>query len=203
MAGSRGVGGAHRADHEVAPAVVLDDPRLGHRRGDIDHGRHDGLGHAPGDRRRVLDAVLQAEDERAGAEMRRHRVGHRFGVGRLDAEQHQVGALHRRELDARRDGHDLDPIGAFEAQARALDRLDVRGTADQGDGMAGLGERGAEEAADGAGTDDRDTMQGDVHSDHFRAGRTLGNPCFTERRDASLRRWAMSLGLFIAVRRGP
>ena len=65
--------------------------------------------------------------------------------------------------------------------------------------MAGLGERGAEEAADGAGADDRDTMQGGVHPDHFRAGRTLGNPCFTERRDRGV---AAPGYVFRAIRRG-
>jgi hypothetical protein len=34
--------------------------------------------------------------------------------------------LHRRQLDACRDRHDLDPVGPLEAQARPLDRLDVR-----------------------------------------------------------------------------
>jgi hypothetical protein len=68
--------------------------------------------------------------------------------------------------------------------------------------MAGLGERGAEEAADGACADDRDTMQRSVHRADFRPRRTLGNPCFTERPPVSRQR-AMSFGLFIVVRRDP
>jgi hypothetical protein len=77
-----GIGGAPRPDHEVAAAVVADDAGLGHRRGDVDDRRHDERAHVPGDRRRVLDAVLQAEDERAVGQVRRHRRGDGVGVGR-------------------------------------------------------------------------------------------------------------------------
>ena len=139
--------------------MVLDQARLGHRGGHVDHRRHDRLAHVARDRRRVLDAVLQAEDQRAVVEMRRHLARHRVGVGRLDAEQHQVGAAHRCEVDARRDADRLDAAGHVEAQAVAFDGLHVRSAPDQRDAMAGAREHGAEEAADGAGADDGNRVE--------------------------------------------
>ena len=91
-----------RADDEIAAAVVRDEARLGHRGGHVDDRRNDRLAHVARDRRRVLDAVLQAEDERAVGEVRRHLARDGLGVGRLDAEEDEVGAAHRADVGARR-----------------------------------------------------------------------------------------------------
>ena len=45
--------------------------------------------------------------------------------------------------------------------------------------MAGLGEHGAEEAADGAGADDRDTMQGVSHRSILNSRHAGRNASFT------------------------
>ena len=118
-----------RADDEIAAAVVGDEARLGHRRGDVDDRGNDRLAHVARDRRRVLDAVLQAQDERAVGEVRRHLARDALGVGRLDAEEDEVGAANRADVGARGGADRLDAAGHLQAQPVALDRLTCAGRA--------------------------------------------------------------------------
>ena len=118
--------GVDRADDEIAAAVVRDEAGLGHRGGDVDDRRQRPSG-ARGARssarsRRRSAGSAPARPRRGAAPARARRLG----VGRLDAEEHEVGAatapmsvLARMRIVSTRPRH-LQP------QAVALDRLHVR-----------------------------------------------------------------------------
>ena len=110
----------------------------------------------------VVDAVLQAHDDGAGAQQRRDLPGRGVGVTRLHAEEHDVGIADRFRTGVGVDAHAVLHTDTVEQQSVAADRVHVRGAPDQCDRRARFGQLRAEIAADGAGAEDDGTRPGGV-----------------------------------------
>ena len=78
------------ADGEVAAAVMPDVAGPGHLAADIDDGRNDGVAGDRAETLRIVDAVLQAENGCFRPQASGQRPAGFLGIGRLDANQHQI-----------------------------------------------------------------------------------------------------------------
>ena len=145
-----------RAEEKVPAPRVTDVARRDDFDRDVDDRGHGLEAARRAHHGRVLDAVLQADDQRAVRQVRRDQLRDARGVDGLDADEHDARLAHGGEVDGRAHGDRLVPGDALEPQAPALDRVDVRGPPDQRHGMAGTREHAAEVAADRARPDDRD-----------------------------------------------
>jgi hypothetical protein len=118
-------------DHQFAAAVVLEMAR-----GRPSRWRHRPRRETPAPERRlqargIVVAVLQAEDDRIGREVRRHFRGGIRRIGGLDAAQHQLRAPHAAGIEAGVDPYMLAKGLRIHQQAVAADRLDVLRPPDQ------------------------------------------------------------------------
>jgi hypothetical protein len=105
----------------------------------------------------VIDAVLQIDDQRAGADMIGQLPSRALSVQRLDAEKHQIGIVCRRDVGRCGNADGLLKIYAVQNETVALPGVDVGGSSDQCDGRTGAREHSAKIAADCAGAHDCDT----------------------------------------------
>ena len=144
------------ADGEVAAAVMPDMAGPGHFAADIDHRGNDGVADDRGKTRRIVDAVLQAENGCFRPQVSGERSAGLLGVGRLDADQHQVGRGKRGGVGRGFGGQVAVEALGVEQQAMGVDGVDMRLPADEGHVMSGPEQQAPIVAADGSGTDDCD-----------------------------------------------
>jgi len=151
------------AEDEVAARGVLHPGRLRHLRPYVDD-RGDGFDSGGGaDTRDVVDAVLQADHERARRKVRGERPRGIFGVGRLHAKKNDFRVRRRAHVGRRADTEVAGEMNALESESLRSERLHLMLPADERDRGPGEGEHAAEIAPDGAGTDDRDQWPIVVH----------------------------------------
>ena len=119
-------------DGEVAAAVMPDMAGPGHLAADIDH--HGTNGVAAGDRgktRRIVDAVLQAENECFRQQASGERPAGLLGIGRLHANQHQIGRGKRGCVGRGFGGQVAVESLGVQQQAMGVDGIDMRLPADE------------------------------------------------------------------------
>ena len=105
---------------------------------------------------RIVDAVLQAEDGCVRPQASGQRAAGLFGIGRLDAEQHEVGRGEGGCVGRGFRGQVALEALHVQQQAMRVDGVDMRLPADEGDVMPGPQQQAAIVASDGSGADDRD-----------------------------------------------
>ena len=127
----------------------------GHFGGDVDHGcGHFLRGQRGLQAHGVVHAVLQRQHQRAGQEVRADGGSGAFGVGGLDAEQHQRGTGHGARFCAGLQAHLFLEALCVEQQTVALDGVHMVRPADQGDVMARTRQHAAVITTDCTGTHD-------------------------------------------------
>lgn len=152
--------GAARADDEVAAAAVLDGAGLGDEGADVDDGA-DGVDVGGGAKLvGVVDAILHADDRRAGGEQRSDGARGYCVVDGFHAEQNDVGAPDGFELIGSLRADALFESESVEQEAVGVDGGGEWGATDQDNGRSGAGEHPAEISADCACTDNCDFWPG-------------------------------------------
>jgi hypothetical protein len=96
---------ARRRDHQFAAAVVPHVAGAGHLGRHVDHGAATSFDSTERTRASLSTPFCSVSTSASGDEVRRDLRGGRFAVGRLHAEQHEVGALHRAGFGARGQRH--------------------------------------------------------------------------------------------------
>ncbi len=128
----------------------------GHLAADIDHHGNDGVADDGGKTRRIVDAVLQAENGCFRLHVSGERSAGLLGVGRLHANQHQVGRGKRGCVGRGFGGQAAVEGLGVEQQAMGVDGVDMRLPADECHVMAGTEQQSPIVAPDRSSTDDRD-----------------------------------------------
>ena len=106
--------------------MVSDVPRPGHLGSNInDRGDHRLLQHRR-EPLRIVDAILQAQDDGGAVEVRRHRGRGAIGIGGFDAKEHDLRAPKNAGIGARFDGDGAKPGIHFQPQRVRAHGLDVR-----------------------------------------------------------------------------
>ena len=126
------------ADGEVAAAVMPDVAGPGHLAADIDHHRNDGVADDRGKARRIVDAVLQAENGCVRPQPFGERPAGLLGIGRLHANQHQIGRAERSCIGRGFGGELAVESLGVQQQAMGVDGVDMRLPADERHVMPGL-----------------------------------------------------------------
>ena len=116
--------------------------------------QHIQIGRQCGNAGGVVHAVLQRQHQRAGQEVRADGGSGAFGVGGLDAEQHQRGTGHGARFCAGLQAHLFLEALCVEQQAVALDGVHMVRPADQGHVMARTRQHAAVITADCTGAHD-------------------------------------------------
>jgi hypothetical protein len=144
------------ADGEVAAAVVPDMAGPGHLAADIDHDRNDGVAGDRGKTRRIVDAVLQAENGCFRPQASGERPAGLLGIGRLHANQHQVGRGEGGCVSRGFGGQVAVESLGVQQQAMGVDGVDMWLPADERHVMSGPQQQSPIVASDRSGTDDCD-----------------------------------------------
>ena len=143
-------------DGEVAAAVMPDVAGPGHFAADIDHRRNNGVAGDRAQTRRIVDAVLQAEDRCLRPQAPGKRAAGFLGIGRLDAKQHEIRRGEGGCVGGGLSGQ-VSPEGLrVQQQAIGVDGVDMRLPADEGDVMSRLQQQSSIVASDGSRADDCD-----------------------------------------------
>ena len=128
----------------------------GHLAADIDDDRNDGVAGDGGKTRRIVDAVLQAENGCFRQQASGERPAGLLGIGRLHAHQHQIGRGKRGCVGRGFGGQVAVESLGVEQQAMGVDGVDMRLPADERHVMPGPQQQSPIVASDRSGTDDRD-----------------------------------------------
>ena len=144
------------ADGEVAAAVMPDVAGPGHLAADIDDYGNDGVAGDRAQTLRIVDAVLQAENGCFRPQASGERPAGLLGIGRLHANQHQIGRGERGCVGRGLGGQvSFESLGV-EQQAMGIDGVDMRLPADERHVMPGPQQQSPIVASDRSGADDRD-----------------------------------------------
>ena len=144
------------ADGEVAAAVMPDMAGPGHLAADIDDDGNDGVAGDRAQTLRIVDAVLQAENGCFRPQVSGQRPAGLFGIGRLHANQHQIGRGERRCIGRGPGGQVAFESLGVQQQAVGVDGVDMRLPADERHVMPGPQQQSSIVASDRSGADDRD-----------------------------------------------
>ena len=149
------------AEDDGATPAVLDRRWGDERHADASEGDHERReAERAGEDLLVLDAVLEREDDRLGADDRTQYGGCRGRVVRLDADEHEVGPRSVRGVADGVHGWQVEgALGEPHGEAVAPERFEVLAARHEGHVVAALGEARAEIATDGAGSQDEDPHQ--------------------------------------------
>ena len=110
----------------------------GHLAADIDDNGNDGVAGDCGETRRIVDAVLQAENGCVRPQPSGQRSSGLLGIGRLHANQHQGGRAERSCIGRGFGGEvSFESLGV-QQQAMGVDGVDMRLPADERHVMPGL-----------------------------------------------------------------
>jgi hypothetical protein len=136
--------------------MMFDMTRSRHLGADVNHRGNDERVDDGTKALRVVDTILQAQDDRIVSQSRGKGGPGSLRVGRLHAEQDELGCLERRHIRGRSRAQMLLLRLHLEKEAVRIDRVDVRFSADERDVVPGPDEQSSEVTSDGSGADDRD-----------------------------------------------
>ena len=133
-------------------------PRRRHLGRNPDDGREGVAARPLPETRRVLDAVLEAEDGGTLGEVRRERARRLFRVPRLHGDEDEARSSRCSGVRRRGDAHALRERRRLEEEALGGDRVDVARPSDERDRDARPGQHPAEVAPDRARAEDGDAV---------------------------------------------